>query len=149
MNYLQRWRRRYRILRAMAEDAREIEANFPFVVHAGIGINVVHWGYVEHQLDLLIAWHIDTRIEPESRSEHPRAISRKLRYLKEMEKDETIAEYDRAKLRKIRLIAADISKRRHDFTHSFMDIPETLADWKFIRFEYEGVNIKAVEKNII
>jgi hypothetical protein len=77
----------------MAEDARVIEANFPFVVHAGIGVNVVHWGYVEHQLDLLIAWHVDTRIEPEIRPDHPRAFSRKLRYLKEIEKDETILKH--------------------------------------------------------
>ena len=93
MNFFRRWRRRYRILKAMAEDARVIEANFPFVVHAGIGVNVVHWGYVEHQLDLLIAWHVDTRIEPEIRPDHPRAFSRKLRYLKEIEKDETILKH--------------------------------------------------------
>lgn len=145
MGILARVKRRWRIVRYLAEEANQAEQYFPYAALTGIGNNAVWWAAVEHQLDLLVFWHAFTRFG-EAREEHPRALTNKLRYLKTMEQDQTIGEDDRAEIKRLRLAIADISERRHDFTHSFMNIVEPTADWPFARLRYEGKNVRLERK---
>lgn len=145
MGILDRLKRRWRIVRHFARETKEVEQAFPHAALMGIGFNAVWWAAIEHQLDLLIFWHSYTRLGDE-RKDHPRMLSNKLDYLKTMERDETISDDDRAEIRRLRLAMADTSERRHDFTHSFMDIAEPNADWPFSRLRYEGKNLRVVKR---
>lgn len=146
MGFLANLKRRWRIVQHIAEETKSTEQIIPFAALAGIGFNAVWWAAVEHQIDLLIFWHSYTRLG-EDRAEHPRALTNKLRYMKEMEGDETLSEGDRVDIRRLRLKMAKLSERRHDFTHSFMDIADPRMDWPFSRIRYEGKNLR-VEKKV-
>lgn len=145
MGIISRLKRRYIIFTKLIEQGNEIETYFSMAAHAGIGLNVVHWGYVEHMLDMLIIWHNHTTNSP-TLQPHPRALTRKLDYLKLIEKDVSLSEKDRSSIREIRLVVSEISERRHDFTHSFMDIEHTHTSWKFNRFQYDGPEVRLIRK---
>lgn len=145
MGFLAKLKRRWRILQHIAEETKSAEQHFPYAALTGIGFNAVWWAAIEHEIDLLVFWHACTRLG-ESRNDHPRALVNKLRYMKTMERDETLSDEDRVEVRRLRLRLADVSKRRHDFTHSFMDIANPTADWPFSRFRYEGKNLRLVKK---
>jgi len=140
-----RFRLRYQIFQKLLKEGNEIEQALPHTALIGIGFNAVWWAAVEHQIDLLIFWHTSSR-HGEERDEHPRALVRKLRYLKNIETDEEIDSSDQEAIRGIRLKMAELSDIRHDFTHSFMSIGVPEADWPFTRLRYEGKNIRVEKK---
>lgn len=145
MGFLANLKRRWRIVQHIAEETKSTEQVVPFAALAGIGFNAVWWAAIEQQIDLLAFWHAYTRFG-DDRAEHPRALINKLRYMKSMETDDTLMEDDRALIRRLRLNIADMSERRHDFTHSFMDIAGNHGDWPFTRLRYEGKNLRVVKR---
>lgn len=145
MGFLARMKRRWHTVRHIANEANQIEQHFPYAALTGIGFNAVWWAAIEHQLDMLVFWHSYTRLGDE-RDEHPRSLSNKLRYMKSIERDKSIVDADRVEIRRLRLQIAEIAERRHDFTHSFMDIADPTADWPFSRFRYEGKDIRLVRR---
>ena len=143
---LARFRRRYTIFKAILERGNQIERDYPHAALIGIGANAINWASIEHALDLFIFWHAVTRYG-DGRSDHPRALSRKLDYLKKnVEKDTSLPEDDRVTVRNIRLSMAELAELRHDYTHSFTSILDPTANWDFVRLRYEGKNIVPVRK---
>ena len=145
MKFLSRIKHRWHIMKRLLEETNQTEAYYPYAALTGIGQNAVWWAATEHQLDLIVFWHAFTRLGDE-RPEHPRALARKLRYLKEIESDITLTQEAKLQIRDIRLSMAELSEKRHDFTHSFMDIADPRTDWKFARLRYERKNIRLERK---
>lgn len=132
-------------LRVVRDHDAKVSPNVPIQAFIGIGRNAVLWATIEHMLDLLIFWHAFTRYG-DDRDEHPRNLSRKLEYLRlKMERDETLSD-DKAELRATRLSLAEMSERRHDYTHSLAKIDSSAASWDFSRLIYEGKHIRASTK---
>ena len=125
---------------------RNVDRRFPDAALIGIGFNTIWWAVIEQHIDLLVFWHSCTR-HGDNRNEHPRSLVNKLRYLKTMEKDETLTAEDRAKVRAIRLRTAELSEMRHDFTHGYLgNIENPVLDWDFTRIRYEGKDLRLVQK---
>jgi hypothetical protein len=102
-----------------------------------LGNVVIAWAGIERMLDELIAWYQHARTDLSK--EHPRSLSRKLVYLRLMEKDGEFTAQTRDFLRQTRVTAKRLGDERHNLIHGLLHrLPTTDAQWRTQRVKYEG-----------
>jgi hypothetical protein len=123
---------------ARKERTRRAEIRWQYrqTILVGVGNLTITWAGVERMLDQLIAhWqHLATDLS----KEHPRSLSKKLEYLKTMQKDERLNEPVREFLRATRIIAKKLGNDRHDLIHGLLHNVGTSTNWRTQRIVYDG-----------
>lgn len=101
-----------------------------------VGNVTIMWAGVERILDELIAhWqHSATDLT----KAHPRGLSKKLEYLKDMQRDPRISEPVREFLRYTRIEAKRLGNERHEIIHGLLNQQGTTTNWRTQRVIYEG-----------
>lgn len=144
MGLLKRWNpiRRYRALDLRKARAKSREAHWRETqsVLALIRSMTIIWAGIERMLDDMIAWYHRTG-GGAIRWDHPRALSLKLDYIKEMEPDVRFSPTDRATLRAVRLETNRLATERHKLIHGFLHRGPRSRNWTVQRVKYEGAAV--------
>jgi hypothetical protein len=129
-------------VRQKQRDARWGAAQVTLIL---LGNVVISWAGIERMLDELIAWyqHHGTNLE----TEHPRALSRKLAYLKTMERDGRFNEEIRAFLRRTRIETNRLGDERHELIHGLVHrLNRTGNIWQSQRIVTDGAYARIVHR---
>lgn len=110
--------------------------NYRQSVLVTVGNITIMWAGVERMLDELIAhWQI---LATDLSQEHPKSLSNKLNYLKNIQRDERLNDSIRQFLRATRIEAKRLGVERHDIIHGLLHNLGSTLNWRTQRVIYDG-----------
>ena len=116
---------------------RDLRWNYVQTVLASVGQITMSWAGVEMLLDELIGFYQHGCTELEI--DHPVSLSKKLDYMKTMQRDPRLTEEMQEFLRSARIHAKRIGSKRHAIIHGVLrHVGGTSTNWQIQRASYEG-----------
>ena len=132
---------------ALKQRAKRAEGRWEYrqSVLVTVGNVTIMWAGIERMLDELIAYwqHLATDLS----KEHPRALSKKLCYLKDMQRDERLNAAIREFLRTARIEAKRLGAERHDIIHGLLHNIGSTMNWRTQRVIYDGPLARIQQRN--
>lgn len=120
---------------------RELRWNYIQGVLASVGQITTSWAGVEMLLDEMIGFYQHTCTD--LTVDHPVSLSKKLDYLRTMQRDPRLTDEMREFLRSARIQAKRLGNRRHDIIHGVVrHLGGPSTSWQIQRAIYEGPNAR-------